>query len=412
MAEESYIFDWNIEGKFRKITNRVELDDESLRDGLQSPSTTDPPVEGKLQLVRYMEQLGIDSADVGFPGASPKMYNDVTLICEMLRDENFKILPNCAARTHENDILPIIEISQKVGIPIEVAAFIGSSPIRQYVEGWSLEKLISLSENAIRLCVDNDVPSMFVTEDTTRAHPDDLKSLYLAAVQSGAKAVCISDTVGHATPEGAYNIVNFIRRMLDDEGFKDIRIDWHGHRDRGLSLANALAAIDGGAVRIHGTGLGIGERCGNTPLDQMLVNLKLMKAPGYKTRDLSVLPQYTKLISSLVKIPIPVNYPIIGDDAFRTSTGVHAAALIKAKKLGESFADTIYSGVPASDFGLEQQIEIGPLSGMSNVHYKLDNMGFKISNEQAQHLLVHVKELGRLITDEEIQKYLKNMKYM
>ncbi|MFV2015646.1 MAG: 2-isopropylmalate synthase, partial [Candidatus Heimdallarchaeota archaeon] len=312
---------------------------------------------------------------------------------------------NCAARTHEADILPVIEISQKVGIPIEVAAFLGSSPIRQQVEGWTMSKLLELTEFAVNLCINNETPVMYVTEDTTRAKPEDIKTLYLRAADLGAQAVCLSDTVGHATPEGAYSLVSYVRQVLDDEGHKNVRIDWHGHRDRGLSLANAFAAIDGGADRIHGTGLGIGERCGNTPMDQLLVNLKLY---GAIDRDLSALAEYTMLTSKLVDIPIPVNYPVMGDDAFRTATGVHAAAIIKAKKKGEGWADTVYSGVPAADFGLKQKIEIGPLSGLSNVNYVLDEMGISANQEESIALLNHTKELGRMITREEITIFFEN----
>ncbi|MHA2028856.1 MAG: LeuA family protein [Candidatus Kariarchaeaceae archaeon] len=405
-SQDDLIYDWNFKGtKARVFNKKVLLDDESLRDGLQSPSVRDPPIEGKLRLVQLMEQLGIDAADVGFPGASKKMYDDVTKICEMIRDEKMKIYPNCAARTHEADIKPVIQISQEVGIPVEVAAFLGSSPIRQQVEGWSMDKLLELAEFAVTLCTKNDAPVMFVTEDTTRAKPEDIKKLYLRAADLGAQAVCLSDTVGHATPEGAYNLVSYVRQILNDGGHKNVRIDWHGHRDRGLSLANAFAAIDAGADRIHGAGMGIGERCGNTPMDQLLVNLKLY---GAIDRDLSVLAEYTNLTSELVDIPIPVNYPVMGDDAFRTATGVHAAAIIKAKRKGESWADTVYSGVPAADFGLKQKIEIGPLSGLSNVKYVLDEMGISADDEKSTELLQHTKDLGRMITRQEITEFFNN----
>jgi 2-isopropylmalate synthase len=268
-----------------------------------------------------------------------------------------------------------------------------------------MDKLLELAEFAVTLCTKNDAPVMFVTEDTTRAKPEDIKKLYLRAADLGAQAVCLSDTVGHATPEGAYNLVSYVRQILNDGGHKNVRIDWHGHRDRGLSLANAFAAIDAGADRIHGAGMGIGERCGNTPMDQLLVNLKLY---GAIDRDLSVLAEYTNLTSELVDIPIPVNYPVMGDDAFRTATGVHAAAIIKAKRKGESWADTVYSGVPAADFGLKQKIEIGPLSGLSNVKYVLDEMGISADDEKSTELLQHTKDLGRMITRQEITEFFNN----
>ncbi len=397
------IYDWNTHDGKRNLPKSISLDDESLRDGLQSPSTVDPPTESKLKLIRLMEKLGINAADIGYPRTSKKMYNDVLKSAQMIKDEKLKIFPNCAARTLEADIQPVIDISHKVDIPIEVAAFIGSSPIRQFVENWDMDHLLKLTENAVNLCIENDVPVMFVTEDTTRARPDDLSKLYLRAVELGAKAICLSDTVGHATPEGAYSLVTYMKTILSDHGFKDIRIDWHGHRDRGLSLANAFAAIEAGANRIHGSALGIGERCGNVPMDQLLVNLKLY---GVIDNDLCALPEYTEMVSKMVKIPIPVNYPVIGRDAFRTATGVHAAAIIKAKQYGRKFTDTIYSSVPASQFGKDQIIDIGPLSGISNVRYKLETMGLTVSDEVLLDLLRHAKELGRLLTDEEITRFI------
>jgi 2-isopropylmalate synthase len=397
------IYDWNIHDGRRKLPKSIQLDDESLRDGLQSPSTVDPPTEGKLKLIRLMVKLGINAADIGYPRTSKKMHNDVLKIAQMIKDEKLKIYPNCAARTLEADIRPVIDISHEVGIPIEVAAFIGSSPIRQFVENWDLDHLLKLTENAVNLCIENDVPVMFVTEDTTRARPDDLSKLYLRAVEQGAKAICLSDTVGHSTPEGAYSLVSYMKNVLKDNGYKAIRIDWHGHRDRGLSLANAFAAIEAGAHRIHGSALGIGERCGNVPMDQLLVNLKLY---GVIDNDLCALAEYTETVSEMVKMPIPANYPVIGRDAFRTATGVHAAAIIKAKQYGRRFTDTIYSSVPASLFGKDQVIDIGPLSGISNVRYKLEQMGLTVSDEILLDLLDHAKELGRLLNDEEIARFI------
>ncbi len=400
--DDPLIYDWNtVDFKFKR-DKPIMLDDESLRDGLQSPSTRDPPLEYKLKLVRLMEKLGIDGADIGFPGSTKKMYDDVTAICELIRDEGFKLFPNCAARTVEADIKPVIEISHKVGIPVEVAAFLGSSPIRMKVEGWTPDKLVKLTKDATRLCLDNDVPIMFVTEDTTRADPQMLKDLYLTAADEGAQAVCLSDTVGHATPHGTFQLVSYIRRILDEAGHQKVRIDWHGHRDRGLSIPNALAAIEAGADRIHGTGLGIGERCGNTPMDILLVNLKLMEYPGFKERDLSSLAEYTELVSEMVQLDIPPNYPVMGKDAFRTATGVHAAAIMKAQEKNAYWGDIVYSSVPAQDFGKEQVIDVGPLSGLSNVKYVLRKINIEPTEDNCLKVLQHAKENNAVLSIDEV----------
>ena len=397
------IHDWNLEvGSFKP--KKVQFDDETLRDGLQSPSTVNPPIEGKIQLLRLMDHMGIDSADVGYPSASPIMFDDVTALVKTIKEENLQIAPNCAARTHPYDINPIIDISHALDYPIEVCAFLGSSPVRQLVEKWNMTKMQKLVTDAVNLCLDNDVPMMFVTEDTTRADPDDIKALYLTAVEAGAPAICIADTVGHAVPKGVHRLVTFVRQFLDDEGYKGVRIDWHGHRDRGLSVANSIAAIEAGANRIHGTALGIGERCGNTPMDQLLVNLKML---GWIDNDLSVVAEYVELASDLVKVPIPSNYPVIGKDAFRTATGVHAAAIMKAEKMGLDWANTVYSSVDASMVGKHQVVDVGPLSGMSNVYHKLNALKIEAEEEKAKLLLEYAKAVGRIITDEEIYRFMK-----
>lgn len=402
--DDPLIYDWNKVDFDIRRSKKIMLDDESLRDGLQSPSTRDPPLEYKLKLVRLMEKLGIDGADIGFPGSTKKMYNDVTAICELIRDEGLKLFPNCAARTVEADIKPVIEISHKVGIPVEVAAFLGSSPIRMKVEGWTKEKLVKLTKDATRLCLDNDVPIMFVTEDTTRADPEMLKSLYLTAADEGAQAICLSDTVGHATPHGTFKLVSFIKNKLKEAGHEKVRVDWHGHRDRGLSIPNALAAIEAGADRIHGTGLGIGERCGNTPMDILLVNLKLMGYPGFEDRDLSSLAEYTELVSEMVQIDIPPNYPVMGKDAFRTATGVHAAAIIKAQEKNAYWGDVVYSSVPAGHFGKEQVIDVGPLSGVSNAKFVLKKLGIDPNEENCMKVLQYAKENQTVLSKEEVAK--------
>ncbi len=186
---------------------------------------------------------------------------------------------------------------------------------------------------------------MYVTEDTTRADPDSLRALYSTAIRAGASRVCVADTVGHATPAGARAVVRFVARVVDECG-GGVGIDWHGHRDRDLAIENSLAAMEAGATRLHGAAIGIGERVGNTPMDALLVNLVLM---GRREADLTRLPEYCEAASEATGVPIPANYPVVGRDAYRTATGVHAAAVIKAfKKNDPALADAVYSGVPAS----------------------------------------------------------------
>jgi 2-isopropylmalate synthase len=403
MQKSDLIYDWNEIERAGPIGRMVEFDDETLRDGLQSPSVIDPPIEKKLEILHLMDSLGIEAADIGLPGAGPRAVQDVTRLAKEIADCRLSIRPNCAARTVRADIEPIIDISEKVGIPIEVGAFIGSSPIRQYAEGWSLEMMLTATEDAVKFAVSHGLPVMYVTEDTTRAHPDAIRALYKAAIQAGAKRICVCDTVGHATPDGARALIRFVKSVVEETG-EEVKIDWHGHQDRGLGVINSIAAFEAGADRLHGCALGIGERCGNTPMDQLLVNMQLM---GYIDRDLSNLTRYCESVSQATGVPIPVNYPVAGRDAFRTATGVHAAAVIKSFRKGDQWlADAVYSGVPARMFGRNQLIEIGPMSGKSNVIYWLESRGIEPTEERVERIFKRAKQSKSVLSDQEIMELI------
>lgn len=409
MNEQELIHDWN------KVSPAVdwssigpiELDDETLRDGLQNPSVVDPPIGDKIRILHLMDRLGIHTADIGLPGAGPRAVADVSRLAQEIVDSKLSIGANCAARTVVRDVEPIAEVSQRVGIPIEACTFIGSSAVRQYAEGWTLDKMLRVSEEAVSFAVGEGLPVMFVTEDTTRARPETLEALYLNAIRCGARRVCLADTVGHATPDGVRALVRFVRENVIDVCGEDVKLDWHGHRDRRLGLANALAAIESGVHRVHGTALGIGERVGNTEMDLLLVNLKLL---GLHDVDLTPLPEYCELVARACEVPIGNDYPVFGRDAFRTGTGVHAAAIIKAEAKGDSWlADLVYSGVPAALFGRHQEIEIGPMSGLSNVKYWLRARGFDAEDEELCDRIFSVaKKSDRTLASVEIEALIQS----
>jgi len=398
---DDLIHDWNLEDGPPVRPALVMLDDETLRDGLQSPSVIDPPIEKKRELLHLMNGLGIDTANVGLPGAGPRVEADVLALCQEIAANKLSIEANCAARTIARDIDPIVRVTQQTGVPIEACLFIGSSPIRQYAEGWDEQFLVRQSTEAIAYAVSHGLRVMYVTEDTTRANPRTVELLYSEAVRAGASRVCVADTTGHATPEGARRVVRFVRGVLDAAGGSQIGIDWHGHRDRGMGLVNCLAALEAGATRVHGTALGIGERSGNAEIDLLLVNLKLL---GWIDRDLTALGTYCRVASEALGRPIPENYPVVGQDAFETATGVHAAAVIKAFKKGDAWlADRVYSGVPAGDFGFRQTIRVGPMSGKSNVIFWLESHGVEPTEERVDRIFGAAKESKRLLSDREIR---------
>ncbi|PYS65560.1 MAG: 2-isopropylmalate synthase [Acidobacteria bacterium] len=401
MSVAELIYDWNkVDPVLQKPDRHIGFDDETLRDGLQSPSVCEPSVEKKIELLHLMDALGIDTADIGLPGAGGTHAAGVEMMACEIAVNRLKLRPNCAARTHKNDIIPIVEISQRAGIPIEACTFIGSSPIRFYAEEWTLDKLLQMTEEAVTFAVNEGLPVMFVTEDTTRANPETLRALYTTAIRCGARAVCVCDTVGHATPDGAREVVKFVREIIDQQGEK-IRLDWHGHQDRGLGVINSMAAIEGGADQVHGSALGMGERVGNTPMDQLLVNLKLL---GWIENDLSRLREYCDKAAEACRWIVPLNYPVFGRDAFRTATGVHAAAVIKSYKKGDAeLADLIYSGVPAGQFGLKQVIEIGPMSGKSNVIFWLESRGIEASEDRVTRIYERAKQASAVLSEDEVK---------
>jgi 2-isopropylmalate synthase len=402
MAEgQKLVYDWNLIGESEPLTNkRVLLDDETLRDGLQSPTVSDPPIDDKIHLLHLMEDLGIQMLDIGLPGAGPRAYTDSLALAQEIARSRLSIRPNCAARTTIQDIDPILDIADKTGIAIDTATFLGSSMIRQYVENWTMDDLMRRTEESVSYAIKRGAPVMYVTEDTTRAFPETVKKLYTTAINCGARHIVLTDTVGHATPAGARALVRFVIEEVVKPSGQEILISWHGHNDRGLSVMNSLAAVQAGADVIHGCALGIGERVGNTPMDQVLVNLKLLGAIDH---DLLKLKEYCEVASRACRVTIPPGYPVFGSDAFRTATGVHAAAVIKAFKKGETeLANTVYSGVPSHLFGLEQIIDIGPMSGKSNVIYWLEKRGIQATEERVNAIYNKAKQSDRLLTTEEV----------
>ena len=403
------IFDWNeVNRKGRILPKNATFFDETLRDGLQNPSVVDPGIDEKLKILHLMEDLGIHVADVGLPGSSKRAFEDVLRLCKEVVDCKMKIGIACAGRTVVGDITPMIELSQRAGIPVEVYAFIGSSPIRQFVESWDVELIAKRSAEAIDVAVKAGLPVAYVTEDTTRSRPEVLTTLFRTAIDHGASRLCLSDTVGHATPDGVRNLIQFTRNVVAGTG-AEVGIDWHGHNDRGLALENAIWAFEYGADRVHATGLGIGERVGNAQMELLLLNLKLLgQLDG---QDLTKLLEYCETIAKAVNWDIPISYPLVGRDAFRTATGVHASAVIKAMAKGDTWlADRIYSGVPAGMIGRPQEICIGFMSGASNVNFWLSQRKIEADDTLVAEILKAAKTTDRIMTDDEVMAVVKRVR--
>jgi 2-isopropylmalate synthase len=404
MHTPDLIYDWNKQHPpGLKPPGPVLINDETLRDGLQSPSVRDPSIAEKVEILHLMEALGIHSLALGLPGAGTRAVEAVTALAREIVAHKMKIRANCAARTHENDIRPIAEIVQKTGLPIEAATFIGSSPIRRFTEGWTNDFLVQTTEKAVKYALSLGLDVMYVTEDTSRCDPETVKRLYATAIACGARAICICDTAGHATPLGTLALVRFVMEEVVKPSGEKIRVDWHGHSDRGLAIANSMAAIIAGANCVHGCAIGLGERVGNTQTDLMLVNLKLMGIAPWDQQDLTQLKQYCQAVSRATGVPIPANYPVVGEDAFRTATGVHAAAIIKAYHKDDIvLANTVYSGVPSHVFGLDQVIDVGPMSGKSNVLWWLERRGIPPTDDVVDRIFQKANASDHTLSEAEI----------
>lgn len=394
------IYDWNeVKRHAQPFPKPVELCDETLRDGIQSPSVVDPPIATKIEMLELMNDLGVTIANIGLPGAGPRAVDDVTQLACHIRDQNLNIQANCAARTVVRDIEPIVRIRDETGVPLAAYCFLGTSPVRQLAEKWDLDKLLRTTDEAISYAVKEGLEVSFVTEDTVRSRPDTLDRLFRHVIDLGVRRLTLCDTVGHATPDGIRNLVDWTRNLIAGTG-EDVKIDWHGHNDRGLGVPNALFALEYGCDRVHGTCLGVGERVGNASIDQLIVNLKLM---GAYPHDVSRLVQYCRLTSEACRVDIPINYPLVGRDAFRTATGVHAAAVIKAVRMGDAhLADIIYSGVPAGWFGKEQEIEIGHMSGLSNIRYWLEKRRIAAEDDLVDAIFAKAKSTNRTLREDEV----------
>jgi 2-isopropylmalate synthase len=403
-ARDDLIHDWNDTSPLLAPRRTPLVLDETLRDGLQSASVRDPSIESKLEMLHYMAELGIDCASLGMPCTHPRQFEDALRLAKEIADQKLPIKACCAARTRRSDIEPIVEISQRAGIPVEVGAFVGSSPLRQYVEGWDLDRLERLTEEAVRFASSSGLPVLFVTEDTTRSTRTVLSRLYRTAIRNGAARICIADTAGHATPTGAANIVRFAAGVIDEMGVP-VGIDWHGHRDRGFELANCFAAWGAGAERCHGTALGVGERAGNTPIELLLVNLRL---EALSERNLRRLCNYVEFAATALNVPVPAHSPIVGADAFRTATGVHASAMVKAAEKGDAIDERIYSSVRASMVGRQTVIDIGPMSGEANVRYYLSQRGLAADQATVERVLAIAKQRNEVLSEFDVQEAMES----
>jgi 2-isopropylmalate synthase len=393
--DEALIFDWNAPERLPEARPFTLLDD-TLRDGLQSTVVRQPSLEARVELLGAMARAGVRSVNLGMPVVSSAAFAATVELCREAERLGLGVV--LAGRTLERDMRAIVEVAEKTGIPLEGHAFVGSSAIRARVEEWSVETVRGRSEAAIGVLVRAGLAAAFVTEDTTRSHPATLRTLFRVALDAGATRLCLCDTVGHSTPDGVQRLVSFTRAVVAEHG-RPVALDWHGHADRGLALANALAALDAGIDRVHATALGLGERAGNTPLELLLLNLSLA---GRWTADLVPVVEYCRRAADLLGVAVPASHPLLGDAAFRTATGVHAAALQKAAKKAAWLSDRVYGAVPSAVVGRSQEVCVGPLSGRANVEAWLRAHAVPLTEARVSRILTRARAADHVLADAEL----------
>jgi 2-isopropylmalate synthase len=315
------LYDWNRDAPSTVkrlgvgIVRNVAVVDETLRDGMQNATGVATPIAGKIDLLHAMVRVGVDVVSVGLPAAGARYAEDTDHLCREIRDAHLPLVATAAARTVVADVEGIVRAADRSGVPLEVYAFVGSSPIRHFVEGWDTAFLVNAVRGATRAAVKGGLRFCLVTEDTTRSHPDALRTLFRAAVDEGASRFCLCDTTGHVTPYGVEEIVRFARTELAAMGASKVELDWHGHNDRGLALPTALWAVEAGIDRVHGTGLGVGERVGNTSLELLVHNLGLLGVRRAVPRER--LREYCEFAARVLAWTIPPDHPIAGERFLR-----------------------------------------------------------------------------------------------
>ena len=393
-------YSWNEE---RRNAPLVLVEDDT-RDALQSVAVARPTTDERRDLLERVSRLGVHLSFIGFPAVSAVEHAECQALVSYIAERRLAIRPVLMARAVAIDLDRIIDIQQASGCAIVADLYVSISSIRLRAEGWDLVRLLRDLVAVASRAANNGLDFRLAFEDSTRAVPNDLKSAVEAALDVGAPTIVLNDTVGSSHPSGAARHVAFVGDLVARAG-ADAAIAWHGHNDKGLALANALAAVDAGATIVSGTFLGVGERAGNIPLEQLILALA---ERGQFGSDLDELPLICALFAARMGWSIPPNQPLIGADVFSTGTGTHAAALLKARHLGREWEDAIYSGVSAAALGREQSILIGPNSGRAAVRAVLDELSIEVNDDVVEQVLEHCKRAAKCLrTREEIEGIMR-----
>ena len=397
-SNESYVkllTDWNEKKTFKNKS--IVIEDDTLRDGLQSALLRIPNYFEKKELVTLAHASRIKYVMLGFPGASEDAYHECRLLVQFIRDMQWPLVPRLLGRANQSDMAAICRLQEETGVPLQADFFINICALRLKVEGWNLATITQMIHQASEQLDRHGVSYSISLEDATRSDTSIIEKMLCTIVNTKAIAIVLCDTVGACLPSGVANLLRFVKKTIAAHN-SHIFQWWHGHNDRGLALANALCALDHGIDGISGTFLGIGERSGNICIEQIMLHLNQYYGSAY---CLDSARQYCSLLSRYTEYTMPINQPLFGNQSFTTTAGTHIRALEKAKRFGTGAHDLLYSSVAAHDLGRQQQIMLGPMSGRSAVKSVLEQIGESYDEKKISTLFNYFKKIQKPITVQE-----------
>ena len=375
-------------------SNIVRIFDTTLRDGEQSPGAS-MTAEQKVIIARQLEKLGVDVIEAGFAASSEGDFDSVVRVSrEVVRPRVVSL-----ARSQEGDInraLKAVEHAKKPGIHI----FIASSDIHmKHKLRMSREQVLEAALKAVGYAKKHIDYIEFSAEDASRSDPAFLIQLFREVIRAGANTLNVPDTTGYAIPSEFGSLMNqLIERTAGAE-----RVIWsaHCHNDLGLAVANSLEAVANGARQIECTINGIGERAGNTSLEEVIMALRTRK--NYLDLDTNIMTEQiyptSRLLSQITGIPIPINKPIVGDNAFAHEAGIHQDGVLKHKQTYEIMTPESV-GIPGN------RLVMGKHSGRHAFAERLKHLGFNLSKDDVNRAFVRFKELAdkkKNVYDEDIE---------
>lgn len=408
VEEHDGIYNWNRhEGPKtpqREPRHRVEIDDETWRDGMQGTQEeedkTQPTTEERDVYIHEVTSRGyVDHFDIGFPGSGILHRDQIVNLINSSQRRNDGVTFSVAGRAGAvDDARAILEIADRTGVALEADLFWDPSKIRSKVNGWDRDEMIRRTASNIRFLKDQGLSVMYVPERASATPPEELFELCKIAADSGVDRIAIADTTGVLRPHGTINLIREVFANIGNR-YPDIKFDFHEHDDLKMGIANCVVAAEEGIDRLHATARGIGERAGNVDLEQLVV---VLDVSGYRDADVRDIIPFTNLASDILKIPRPgMHEPIVGEKWPETASGVHADTY---QKMGDI---PLYFPFDPRKVGLEPRVRIGPMSGLANVHMFCKSIGIDdVTEEKAREILDEAKSSWSLLSEERVRRLM------